>query len=137
VVNSIATYQSGAPLQWGNVIYSGGPLNLNAANPQQTFNTTVFDRNSADALADNVRTFPEYFSNLRADSYVNEDFSVLKNTALVERLRLQLRFEFFNLFNHPVFAAPNLTPTASAFGTITAGTSNQARQIQIGARLVW
>jgi hypothetical protein len=137
VVNSISTYQSGAPLAWGNVIYLGGPLNLNPSNPQQTFNTTVFDRNSADALADNVRTFPEYFSNLRANSYENEDFSAIKNIRITERVPMQLRFEFFNLFNHPVFAGPNLTPTSSAFGTITGGTTNQARQIQIGGGLVW
>jgi hypothetical protein len=137
VVNSISTYQSGAPLAWGNVIYLGGPLDLNPSNPQQAFNTAVFDRNPNDALADNLRTFPARFSNLRAYSYENEDFSALKNVRITERASLQLRFEFFNLFNHPVFAAPNLTPTSSAFGTITGGTTNQARQIQLGAHIRW
>ncbi len=41
VVNSISTYQSGAPLAWGNVIYLGGPLDLNPSNPQHTFNTAA------------------------------------------------------------------------------------------------
>jgi hypothetical protein len=36
----------------------------------------------------------------------NFDFSVSKNTLLTERVRLELRVEFFNLFNHPNFALP-------------------------------
>ena len=44
--------------------------------------------------------------------YANLDFSISKNTQITERLGLQLRAEFFNLFNHPNFALPNhnLTP---------------------------
>jgi outer membrane receptor protein involved in Fe transport len=37
----------------------------------------------------------------------NLDFSIVKNTKLTERLRLQLRGEFFNVLNHPHFANPN------------------------------
>ena len=36
----------------------------------------------------------------------NIDFSVTKDTKLTERLNLQLRAEFFNIFNHPQFALP-------------------------------
>jgi len=138
VVNSISTYQSGAPLSWGNVIYLGGPIGLSPHNALHTFNAAAFDTKSADQLADNVRAFPDYFSNLRADSYRNEDFSVIKRIQIGEKIPLQLRFEFFNLFNHPAYAAPNLTPTAAAFGTITADATNQnMRQIQIGGRITW
>ncbi len=42
----------------------------------------------------------------------NVDFSVSKNTRLTERINLQLRAEFFNIFNHPNFALPahNIVP---------------------------
>lgn len=40
--------------------------------------------------------------------YKNFDFSVYKNTKLSEDVELQLRFEFFNLFNHPNFSSPLL-----------------------------
>jgi len=51
------------------------------------------------------------FGDLGRDSifgpgYSNVDFSVTKNTRLTERLSLQLRAEFFNIFNHPNFALP-------------------------------
>jgi len=60
------------------------------------------------------------FGNLGRDAifgpgFWNADFSVTKNTNITERLVLQLRFEFFNIFNHPQFALPSgvINPTSS------------------------
>jgi Carboxypeptidase regulatory-like domain/TonB-dependent Receptor Plug Domain len=36
------------------------------------------------------------------------DFSLFKDTAITEKLKLELRFEAYNLFNHPNFANPYL-----------------------------
>jgi hypothetical protein len=46
----------------------------------------------------------------------NIDFSVTKDTKLTERLNLQLRAEFFNIFNHPQFALPGgaIVPAAGS-----------------------
>ena len=50
---------------------------------------------------------------LRGPGYHNVDFSIFKNTDITEKLRLQLRAEIFNIFNHPNFSNP-LLPGFSA-----------------------
>ena len=135
-VNGIYTLQAGAPLSWGNVIYLGGPLNNQPRNVNGVFDVTRFDRDSTHQLLDNVRTFADRFSNLRQDGVNNVDFSALKQIHIRERLSLQFRCEFFNLLNHPLFNAPNLTPTSSSFGLITSQ-SNLPRRTQLALRLIW
>jgi hypothetical protein len=71
------------------------------------------------------------------------DFSTFKNfTTFQERLKIQFRAEFFNILNHPNFAAPNfLNDSNNSIGTSNAGvigsTSTASRQIQLGIKLVW
>jgi hypothetical protein len=137
VVNGIYTWQLGAPLGWGNVIYFGGDIHLN---PRQvngpSFDTTRFNTNSQQQLADNIRSFPTQFGNLRGDGANNIDLSMIKNTRLSERLNFQLRFESFNAFNRVEFNNPSLSATSSGFAKIT-GQNNLSRTVQIGARVVW
>jgi hypothetical protein len=49
---------------------------------------------------------------------------------------LQLRAEFFNVFNHATFATPGEIIGASNFG-ISTGTATAERQIQFGGRIVF
>jgi hypothetical protein len=128
---------SGAELAWGNVLYYGGPLDLQPHQPNgPAFNTTLFNTVSSQQLANNIRTFPAEFNNLRSDPNKNLDLSVLKSFQIMERMYFQLRFETFNITNRVTFAAPNLTPTSSTFGDITTQ-ANNPRKIQVGGRLVW
>src|ERR1700752_2704152 len=50
---------------------------------------------------------------LRGPGYQNVDFSIFKDTNITEKLRLQLRAEIFNIFNHPNFSNP-LLPSFAA-----------------------
>lgn len=79
-------------------------------------------------------------------SFVNTDFSLIKNTKISERVNLQFRAEAFDVLNHPNFGNPNLTvPTpanirTSTFGVITNtrfpnGDFGSARQLQLGLKL--
>ena len=126
----------GAPLSWGNVLYLGGPLNNQPRNVNGVFDVTRFDRDSTHQLGSNIRTFADRFSNLNQDGVNNVDFSALKRFHIAEKVSLQFRGELFNLLNHPLFNAPNLSPTSSSFGLLTSQ-SNLSRRTQLALRLVW
>ena len=73
---------------------------------------------------------------LRAPGRTNFDFSVFKEFTATERLRVQFRSEFFNVFNHPQFDLPNANIGSAVAGTIS-GTVGTPRDIQFGLRLVF
>jgi hypothetical protein len=54
------------------------------------------------------------------------NFSVFKNTAITEKVNLQLRAEFFNLFNHPNFANPIMPAFAADIGSPDAATGRHS-----------
>jgi hypothetical protein len=72
--------------------------------------------------------------------YAQEDVSLIKNTNIGERMKLQFRAETFNVFNHTNFDEPQLTVGTSTFGVIlntfgrTLG-SGVNRDIQLGLKL--
>jgi hypothetical protein len=56
---------------------------------------------------------------LRGFSIWQLDFAIRRQFNLTERVKLQFRTEFFNIFNHPNFGDPNGSLTSSLFGTST------------------
>ncbi len=136
-LNAILTLQSGPPLAFGNVIYYGGPIDFTPHQPNgDSFNIKQFDQVSSQQLEYNVRTFDEYFNNLRRDMTKNLDLSMMKKFAFGDRRYVQVRFEAFNATNRVTFAAPQLSPTNAAFGEISSQ-ANTPRRIETGVRVVW
>ncbi len=147
LVNGVYTWQTGQPFTWmgtssttiGDLVYFGDKLNFN---PRETngpaFNTTAFATKASEQFAYHVRTFSTTFSSLRGDQTNELNASMLKRFPVRDdgKVYFQLRFECFNAFNHAMFAFPNLAPTNSAFGLITAQ-ANRSRSIQLAGRFVW
>jgi hypothetical protein len=132
-------HQSGAPLAWGNVIFNGNikdvPLPGSQTTVDRWFNIDAgFNKNSAQQLANNIRTFPLRFSGIRGDAQTILNFSLIRNYKIAERLRVQFRAEVYNAFNHPVFDVPSTSVTSSAFGTVTSSIS-EPRGWQIALKI--
>ncbi len=140
-LNADEVHQSGAPLSWGNIIFNGDihniPLPADQQSADQWFNTRAgFNTVSSQQLANNIRTFPLRFGGIRAEGQTIWNLSLMRNYHIVERLSAQFRAEVYNVANHPVFAAPNTTPTSSAFGTITSDVS-EPREWQFALKFVF
>jgi hypothetical protein len=73
---------------------------------------------------------------VRLNGMVNFDWAVYKVTSLTENVRLQLRGEFYNLFNNTSFSGVQLNITNPAFGQYTR-TENNQRFVQVGARVIF
>ena len=109
------------------------PINSNfKSNGLQYVNTNCFAVPSVPVLGNNGR------NTLYGPKLVNVDFSVFKNNRIGERLNVQLRFEFFNIFNHANFQAPvdNNVLGVGGAGVIDS-TTTPSRQIQLGAKIVF
>jgi hypothetical protein len=65
----------------------------------------------------------------------NTDFGMLKRTRLTERFSFDLRFEFFNIFNHAQFINPDGNISDSSFGTVSK--ARDPRIGQVSAKFYW
>jgi hypothetical protein len=71
----------------------------------------------------------------------NTDFSIMRNTELGERVRVQFRVEVFDLLNHANSGQPGSVVGTPDFGRITntrfpTGESGSSRQMQLGVKLI-
>jgi hypothetical protein len=140
-IGAVVQFNSGFPLAFGDVIYTGDIRNIALPKSERTldrwFNTDGFNRVTADQYVSHLRTFPLRLAGARSSGLNLTDFSALKNFSIHDRRRIQFRTEFFNAFNHPTaFSAPNRTPTSSAFGTVT-GMQGAPREVQMSIKYVF
>ena len=139
-VQGIHVRQSGSALGFGNMLFYGDIKKIALQGDERTvdrwFDTSMFERSNTRGLVSNVRVASARFSGVRGPGPNNWDLSVLKNTTITERIKVQVRGEFLNAMN------PRSSPTRTsdqyntAFGTITA-TRGYARRIQLGIKLMY
>jgi hypothetical protein len=132
-LNGILTVQSGQPFQFnynfeddydGSGSFYGvpdivGPVHYNQSDPANYVNLNAFAvpcrpvATGFDGTASSCTPGTRHFGSLGRNSLLGPhfrqfDFSLFKNTHLTERVAMELRFEAYNLFNHPNFANPYL-----------------------------
>lgn len=157
--------QSGFPVPFGDLFYSGGPISIpsEARGTYRWFNTAVFTsilNNTATNATpvSHLRTFPFRFANVRRDYFKNIDLAIRKDIRVGETMRVQLRLEALNATNEPFFPNPvvNATsvgstnnpfgvcsntvasPCIGSFGTISASNvDNWQRRIQYGLKFIF
>ena len=148
-ISTLVTEQSGQPLaipmanprlmdgnQRPNVLCGGG---MGISNGQAALNQTpVINVNCfADPGDQMPGNAPRYFPGLRTDGIHNVDMSLFKEFTPRESMKVQLRADVFNGFNHPRFGLPNTAwdPGDQTFGIISSSAQGfRARYLQFGAR---
>jgi len=146
-VSTILTYQTGQPIDIGmsqptlddgnqrpNLICnpsSGVGAHHSALTGLSTLNSNCF----ADPGYEQPGNAPRYFSNLRTDGIHEIDMALDKEFIPREGMRLEIRAEFFNLFNTPRFAVPDTLYGDSTFGQVSSTVSGSIpRHGQLGVR---
>jgi hypothetical protein len=146
-IQGVYTFQVGFPIGFTtDLFYNGGDISLpgNQRTTARWFNTAAFTNvlnggtTTTSAPVAHLRTLPFRFTDVRRDNINNVDLSVLKNVAINERMRIQIRFELINALNEPYFPAPAINPTQTAFGTIApSNQDNYARRAQFGLKFLF
>ena len=121
----------------GNPFANGGPrINADGNVLTGASNSNAFSSTFLGHIGDSGR------NSFYGPHYTNADISLAKNMALGEHMKLQLRSEFFNIFNHPQFQQPHRGIGTDILGFSTAtlirsdGTTS-ARQIQLALKLIF
>jgi hypothetical protein len=101
------------------------------------FDTSCFSTDALSAaLSNGTPRFGNSGRNILTGPGIDEwDISLIKHDHITERIGLEFRAEFFNLFNHPNFGIPG-----TAFGSSTAGQITGAgtpRDIQFGLKMTF
>jgi hypothetical protein len=154
-VDGITTFQRGFPLkitQPGQTALEAANLGVSNIRPDvvpgcnrkaggghlsQWFNTSCFASAPDYGPGTEARVDPV----LRGPGINNFDFAVFKRTNIGERLGVEFRTEFFNLFNHPYFSMPATGFGTAGFGvinsTVQGGVASPERLIQFALKVVF
>ena len=154
-IDGITTFQRGFPLkitQPGQTALEAANLGVSNIRPDvvpgcdkkaggghlsQWFNTSCFASAPDYGPGTEARVDPV----LRGPGINNFDFAVFKRTNMGERVGVEFRTEFFNLFNHPYFSMPATGFGTAGFGvvnsTVQGGVASPERLIQFALKVVF
>jgi hypothetical protein len=100
-----------------------------------------FDPTNLDCVNVPALTFGTLGRNAQRGPGINNwDISLIKDTSITERQRIEFRAEFFNAFNHAQFSNPDNNGFSSTFAQLTStrghdsDTTSGARIIQFGIK---
>ncbi len=150
-MNGIATLLSGFPFtpQIGsNRSGDGDTRNPDRPSLNPNFTGPVLLQQQTQWFNPNAFILPAAgtYGNLGRGTYngpglANLDFSLLKDTAVSERVNVQFRAEFFNILNRTNFGTPNAIvfsgATLSGSAGLITSTTTTSRQIQFGLKLIF
>lgn len=111
-----------------------GDWRLQDPNPDRWFNAAAFAV-PVDARG-NFRFGNLGRNTLQEDRIFNWDAGLSKTFRVTERFAVQLRWEVFNITNHPAYGTPNRNIESPDVGKIRS-TNNSPREMQFGLRLTW
>lgn len=139
-VSGISRFESGTPL---NVTIPGDRAGVGGGGQRpDVVAPVIVEKSLARWFSTNsfanpaLGTFGTAGRNLiRGPGINNWDVSFIKRTNLTERVSLQFRAEFFNLFNHTQLAGVNTSLGAGAFGQVTS--ARDPRISQLALRLLF
>jgi hypothetical protein len=103
---------------------------INNKGPDNWFDTRFTKAPQAYTVGD----MPRYVGTVRTGATTNVDLSISRSWNIVERLRLQVRAEAFNVNNTPQYGRANTTLGSAGYGTVT-DTIGNPRNLQLGMRL--
>ena len=132
-LSGIIRSQSGFPVGVGRIINNGQSAKLDNPTIDRWFNTGVFSNTPAFTFGNTGPFLPDVSTGgLRnVDAVMSKSFVVsIKD----HKITTQFRAEFYNLFNHPQFGAPNGTVSAQSFGQVTS-VANAPRDLQFGLKI--
>lgn len=154
-INSILTMQTGTPINVvrgsadpafpglrpdivGNPVLPRGQRTLGEYFNTAAFSVTRFDCGGPSPPPNcNPNAPGDAGRNLfNGPGLINVDFSLFKEFAPTEKLRVQTRLELFNALNTPHFSNPNGDMSSGVFGVIQ-NVSGHARQIQVAVKLIF
>jgi hypothetical protein len=118
--------------EWpASIFFYDDPDDIALDNPtlDRWFNTDAgFEKDPAKVPANfQKRTFPFRIDGVRAPSLNHLNMNVARTVRLGSSKTLQFRVDALNVFNHETFADPNLNPTSTQFGRITANNGTYMR----------